>query len=83
MNVRGTEYCNDCPVCPSKYEVAGCLGELKVAPGAHELECVAMTDSYSSKLANLVLPDVDGKKVQLGSLWANHPVVLVFLRHWG
>jgi len=42
-----------------------------------------MNDSYSSKLAGIVLPDVDGKKVPLGSLWADQPAVLVFLRHWG
>ncbi|HEY6351846.1 MAG TPA: hypothetical protein VI636_20815 [Candidatus Angelobacter sp.] len=42
-----------------------------------------MNDSYSSKLAAIVLPDVDGKKVSLGSLWADQPAVLVFLRHWG
>ncbi|HEY6253431.1 MAG TPA: hypothetical protein VI685_26030 [Candidatus Angelobacter sp.] len=46
-------------------------------------ENVPMNDSYSSKLAGVVLPDVDGQKVQLGSLWANQSAVLVFLRHWG
>jgi hypothetical protein len=42
-----------------------------------------MSDSYSSKLSSLTLPDVDGKPVHLGSLWAANPVVVVFLRHWG
>ncbi|HKD14483.1 MAG TPA: hypothetical protein VKE71_13055 [Candidatus Angelobacter sp.] len=42
-----------------------------------------MNDSYSSKLSGITLPDADGKKVQLGSLWADRPAVLVFLRHYG
>ena len=42
-----------------------------------------MKDSLSAKLASLTLPDVDGKPVQLGSLWADCPAVVVFLRHYG
>jgi hypothetical protein len=42
-----------------------------------------MSESYSSKLSSLTLPDVDGKPVRLGSLWADSPAVVVFLRHWG
>ena len=42
-----------------------------------------MNDTYSSRLAGITLPDVDGKRVQLGSLWADRPAVLVFLRHYG
>jgi hypothetical protein len=42
-----------------------------------------MADTYSSKLAGISLPDVDGKPVQLGSLWASGPAVIVFLRHYG
>jgi hypothetical protein len=42
-----------------------------------------MNDSYSSRLAGITLPDVDGNRVQLGSLWADRPAVLVFLRHYG
>jgi hypothetical protein len=42
-----------------------------------------MADSFSSKLAGISLPDVEGKSVRLGSLWAEHPAVLVFLRHYG
>ena len=60
-------------------------GAHTVQPGARAdgLECVLMGDTYSSRLEDLVLPDVDGKKIQLGSLWADRPAVLVFLRHWG
>jgi hypothetical protein len=39
--------------------------------------------SFSTKLAGMTLPDVDAKPVQLGSLWAERPAVVVFLRHWG
>jgi hypothetical protein len=42
-----------------------------------------MSDTYSSKLAGISLPDVDGKPTTLGSLWAEGPAVLVFLRHYG
>ena len=42
-----------------------------------------MAESFSSKLADISLPDADGKSVRLGSLWADGPAVLVFLRHYG
>jgi hypothetical protein len=42
-----------------------------------------MNDSYSNRLAGIVLPDVDGKRIQLGSLWAQQVTVLAFLRHYG
>jgi peroxiredoxin len=34
-------------------------------------------------LENLRLPDIDGKLHRLGDLWAERPVVLTFLRHFG
>jgi hypothetical protein len=34
-------------------------------------------------LAEIALPDADGREVRLGSLWAERPAVLVFLRHYG
>ena len=34
-------------------------------------------------LAEIVLPDQDGKPVRLGDLWRDGPVVLVWLRHYG
>jgi hypothetical protein len=37
----------------------------------------------SEKLAEIVLPDSAGRPVRLGSLWADHPAVIVFLRHYG
>ena len=39
--------------------------------------------SVSAALAPIVLPDVDGNDILLGSLWADHPAVVVFLRHYG
>jgi hypothetical protein len=42
-----------------------------------------MAESFSSKLAGLSLPDLDGNTVRLGSLWSEAPAVLVFLRHYG
>jgi hypothetical protein len=46
-------------------------------------ENVAMAETFASKLAGITLPDLDGKRVQLGSLWADSPAVIVFLRHYG
>jgi hypothetical protein len=42
-----------------------------------------MPDSFSSKLAEISLPDADGSSIRLGSLWADAPAVIVFLRHYG
>jgi hypothetical protein len=39
--------------------------------------------SLSGTLAPIVLPDCDGRVVRLGSLWADSPAVVVFLRHYG
>jgi peroxiredoxin len=35
------------------------------------------------RLADITLPDADGADVRLGDLWADEPVVLIFLRHYG
>jgi hypothetical protein len=37
----------------------------------------------ASELADIVVRDLDGADVRLGSLWADRPAVLVFLRHYG
>jgi len=34
-------------------------------------------------LGALTLPDAEGRSHRLGDLWADRPVVLVFLRHFG
>jgi hypothetical protein len=35
------------------------------------------------EIADVVLQDASGADVRLGSLWAERPAVLVFLRHYG
>jgi hypothetical protein len=47
------------------------------------IEHEAMADSLSSRLAPIVLPDSNGDRVRLGSLWADRPAAIVFLRHYG
>jgi hypothetical protein len=42
-----------------------------------------MSETFSSKLAGITLPDADGNPTRLGSLWESGPAVLVFLRHYG
>lgn len=37
----------------------------------------------SSKAAGAIIRDLDGREIELQSLWAERPVVLVFLRHFG
>ncbi len=37
----------------------------------------------SSALADIVLPDYEGNDVRIGDLWAERPVALVWLRHYG
>lgn len=34
-------------------------------------------------LADIVLPDHNGKDVRLGDLWSERPAALVWLRHYG
>jgi len=35
------------------------------------------------RLSEVCLPDADGVRHRLGDLWADRPVILVFLRHFG
>jgi len=42
-----------------------------------------MGKSLSNRLAEIGLPDCDGKEIRLGSLWAGQAAVVVFLRHYG
>jgi hypothetical protein len=42
-----------------------------------------MSETFSSKLAAITLPDADGQPQTLGSFWASGPAVVVFLRHYG
>jgi hypothetical protein len=36
-----------------------------------------------SVLSDVVLRDIEGEQVRLGDLWADRPVVMVWLRHYG
>ena len=40
-------------------------------------------ETLSSRLAAITLPEADGGERRLGSLWAERPALLVFLRHYG
>jgi hypothetical protein len=42
-----------------------------------------MEHSLSAALAGITLPDTEGNPVLLGSLWAERPAAVVFLRHYG
>lgn len=37
----------------------------------------------ASGLAGLVVKDLEGRELRLGSLWEDRPAVLVWLRHYG
>ena len=37
----------------------------------------------ASGLSDLMVKDLDGHDVRLGSLWEDRPAVLVWLRHYG
>ncbi len=43
----------------------------------------ATNETLSAALADISLPDTEGRDVRLGSLWQEGPAVLVFLRHYG
>jgi hypothetical protein len=43
----------------------------------------ALEKYLSSRLAEIALPDCEGREIRLGSLWAGQAAVLVFLRHYG
>jgi|1186.fasta_scaffold1214948_1 hypothetical protein len=37
----------------------------------------------ASGLTDIVVKDLEGNEVRLGSFWEDRPAVLVFLRHYG
>lgn len=39
--------------------------------------------SIADKLQDIQVLDPDGQPVRLGDMWQEHPVVLVFIRHFG
>lgn len=44
---------------------------------------MATAASDTTSLAQAIVLDVADHPVELGSLWADRPVVLVFIRHFG
>src|SRR5258706_14779575 len=44
---------------------------------------MAAMESLGARLAGVSLPDSEGNQVRLGSIWADAPAVVVFLRHYG
>lgn len=44
---------------------------------------IRVSASLAERLAPIVLPEVMGGEVRLGSLWEQGPAVVVFLRHYG
>jgi hypothetical protein len=58
-------------------------GQLNLTLSASTQRMSGMAETFSGKLAGISLPDVDGNTVRMGSLWANAPAVVVFLRHYG
>jgi hypothetical protein len=57
----------------------------RVSPffGASRSRQDARPPQDASGLADVVLQDLDGNDVRLGSLWEDRPAVLVWLRHYG
>ena len=64
--------------------VAGCSRSMiHSAEIKYVVEATKMVTSLSAALADIALPDTDGREVRLGSLWETSRAVLVFLRHYG
>ena len=42
-----------------------------------------MSDTVASRLARLTVLDAGGRAITLGDSWADRPVVLAFVRHFG
>jgi prostamide/prostaglandin F2alpha synthase len=56
---------------------------LKRLLGAATSRQEARAPGDATGLADLVVRDLDGSDVRLGSLWEDKPAVLVWLRHYG
>jgi hypothetical protein len=56
---------------------------LKRMLGAASTKQDARPPHDSSGLADLVVKDLDGGDVSVGSFWEDGPAVLVWLRHYG
>lgn len=58
-------------------------GVLKRMLGAASTKQETRPPHDSSGLAGLVVKDLDGNDVRVGSFWEDGPAVLVWLRHYG
>ena len=56
---------------------------LKRLLGAASTKQEARPPEDASGLADLVVKDLDGNDVRVGSFWEDGPAVLVWLRHYG
>ncbi len=65
---------------PREQASAGFGGLASAAPS---WDTLFMNGTVAAALADISLPDTDGKMTRLGSLWAEGPAVVVFLRHYG
>jgi hypothetical protein len=52
-------------------------------PGAARRRQEVNPPEEASGLADIVVKDLHGVEIRLGTLWENGPAVLVFLRHYG
>jgi hypothetical protein len=44
---------------------------------------MAVTRTDTAALADITLPDSEGRDIRLGDLWQDRTAVLVWLRHYG
>ena len=93
--VQSTVVTNDLLDCPGHGLIVGTGGitidldgHLNVLPGLGVPEfgssdrAERMADLFDD-FADVRLPDADRNEVRIGDLWANQPVVFVWLRHYG
>jgi len=69
-----------CPRSPREHHW---YGPQTVPFGASNHQQPTHPPTDAAALADLVLQDQDGNDVRLGDLWAQKPVVLAWLRHYG
>lgn len=50
---------------------------------AQEGKIRRMESTLGATLSEVSLADTEGHRVRLGSLWADSPAIIVFLRHYG
>ena len=61
----------------------GLIAAEGLASDAPRWETPFMHGTIATALADISLPDTDDERTRLGSLWAQGPAVVIFLRHYG